>query len=107
MQHGATEGPKGYPPPEAVPWLVTWLNELGEQAPKDQNPEDLLATALQDENPLIRSLSAATLGQLGIASRASALYNALYDREETVRDTAHRSLGELQMQIGKALPMPV
>jgi HEAT repeat protein len=106
MQYAETGGVRSYPPLEAVPWLRSWLNDLGEDAPKDQNPDDLLVTGLAEGEPLVRRLAAETLGQLGIASKVNALYAALYDQDEVVRDTAHRALGELQMRIGQPLPAP-
>jgi HEAT repeat protein len=60
-----------------------------------------------DGEPEIRALAARALGQLGEVGSLKALYTALRDRQEEVRAAAHRSLGELEMQIGQALPAPV
>jgi hypothetical protein len=37
---------------------------------------------------------------------AKLLYNALRDRQEEVRAAAHRSLADLEMQLGQPFPAP-
>jgi HEAT repeat protein len=54
----------------------------------------------------VRTLAAATIGQLGEIRLAHQLYEALRDRDEQVRTTAHMGLGSLQAQSGLDLPAP-
>lgn len=97
---------RAYPTPEAVPWLIHWANSLGEALPQDADSGQLLELALQDNDSLYRSLAALTIGQLGLYRAIAPLYGALYDPEEVVRDAAFRGLADLQLQIGRPLPLP-
>lgn len=107
MQFRQNAGVKAYPKPDTIAWLRSWIESMGENAPQEESAEQLLVSALQDDEPLIRALSAGTLGQLGVTTAVGALYTALTDREEVVRDTAQRALADLQSQIGRALPAPL
>jgi HEAT repeat protein len=106
LQYGRDDGPMGYPPAEAMTWLAHWAAKHGEKLPPGDGANQVLLKALQEGEPEIRALSAAALAQLGLATTVRPLYVALRDRQAEVRVAAHRSLSELQMQIGEPLPAP-
>lgn len=107
IQYGRAESPTTpYPQAEAIPWLVAWAASRGETMPAGEGAQQMLLRALQEGEPPIRALAAENLGQLGLASMSKALYGALRDRQEDVRAAAHKSLADLQMQIGQPLPIP-
>jgi HEAT repeat protein len=93
--------PVQYPDIAELPWLEDWAKKQG----KDSTPDALLA-ALNAQEPATRGLSASTLGQYGALQHAPALYPLLRDRDEGVRGTAHRALGDLQLAVGQSLPLP-
>jgi HEAT repeat protein len=95
-----------YPQPNHIEWLGQWAAERGIQRDQEQDGYELLVEALQDEETMVRSLSAQVLGQLGAVDYAEALYEALRDRSEEVRAAAHRALTDLQVQLGVTLPTP-
>ncbi len=103
FEHG---GPLAYPPAKAIPWLLDWASRHGEGLPSVEVANQMLLKALQEGEPDEKMLSAATLGQLGLADMAKPLYTALCDRHAPLRDTAYRALGELQLQMGRAIPVP-
>jgi HEAT repeat protein len=96
-----------YPKPEEIPWLQTWATRRGEALRAGENAQQMLLQALQEGDAQIRALAANNLGQLGRADTIRALYAALRDGREEVRTVAHRSLADLQLQIGEPLPSPV
>lgn len=107
IQNRNSRGPKGYPPTEAIVWLNEWAAQRGENVSTGEEANDMLAKALQDNNPHIRTYAAADIGQLGVASMTPALYIALRDRQEEVRSAAYHALADLQSQIGEPFPAPV
>lgn len=107
IQYGRAESPTAaYPSPEAIAWLAEWAASRGETMPAGDGAQQMLLRALQEGDPPIRTLAALNLGQLGLANMSKALYSALRDRQDEVRAAAHKSLGELQLQIGQSLPTP-
>jgi HEAT repeat protein len=66
----------------------------------------VILNALHEGEPEVREMSARVLGQLGEVTSAKLLYNALRDRQEEVRSAAHRSLADLEMQLGESFPAP-
>ncbi|MCB9451325.1 MAG: HEAT repeat domain-containing protein [Anaerolineaceae bacterium] len=107
LQDTGSSGPRPYPAVEAIPWLQAWLGERGEILPSGEGANLALLRALQEGDEQIRLLSAAALGQLGLAANAKPLYSALRDRQPEVRDAAYRALAALQGQIGIPLPAVV
>lgn len=91
---------RGYPEPEAIPWLRDQLSG------GEVNPEQALIDTLTQAGPDLQSISALAMGQLGMANNIIDLYQALLYREPVVRDAAHRALAELQARIGQQLPAP-
>ncbi len=106
IQQEEQRGPRAYPPVEWVPWLGAWAASRGEDVPTGEAAWEMLLRALQEGEPQIRTLAAATIGHLGEIGLARQLYNALRDRDEEVRTAAHASLGLLQAQSGLNLPAP-
>lgn len=104
IQMDERRGPHAYPALETVPWLVDWAASRGERIPPGDGAHRVLASALQEGPPEIRTLSAAVIGQTGHLTLLKPLYSALRDRQEEVRTAAHRSLAEIEVQIGKPLP---
>lgn len=107
MQYGRNDGPRSYPPPEAIVWLNEWAAKRGDNISPDDNATDVLLKAMQEGESDIRSYATANVGQLGLETMAKPLYMVLRDKKSEIRDAAHRALAELQMQMGKALPAPV
>ncbi len=97
-------GPRNYPTPQELDWLSAWAAKRGEGIPSGEGGVQLLINALQEAEPDVRALSAQILGQTGQLGAAKALYNALRDRQEEVRSSAHRALSDLELQSGKPLP---
>lgn len=95
---------KAYPQPEAIPWLREWIAKQGEHAAP--TAEEAMIQALTDNSPLMQAVSALAIGQLGIVTAIGPLYQTLRNREELVRDAAHRAIANLQAHIGKPLPAP-
>lgn len=106
MHYQEGGGPVAYPETKAIPWLLTWASDHGQGVPSTEVANQLLLRALQEGEPEVRVLSAATLGQLGMADTAKPLYTALCDRNAALREAAYRALGELQLQMGSMLPSP-
>lgn len=96
----------GFPQPQALGWLAQWASARGENVPPGEGANQMLLKALQEGDPGIRKQSAGTLAQLGMAAMRP-LYAALRDKQEDVRTAAHRALAELEMQIGRPLPLPL
>lgn len=104
------QGAHAYPAPTAVPWLLEWAQEqiAAGNIPPDIEGVQLLSYALeQDTDPLVRELAAATAGQLSILETVRPIYNVLRDDDPAARNSAYRSLGDLQMKMGKTLPAPI
>ena len=106
QQHDG-RGPQGYPAAEAIPWLGAWVAERGENIPSGDAAYQVLFQALNDGDPLVRMMAARVIGQLGVFTAAKTLYAALRDRQEEVRAAAHRSLADLEMQLGQSFPAPI
>ncbi|MBZ0294431.1 MAG: HEAT repeat domain-containing protein [Anaerolineae bacterium] len=104
IQMDERRGPHTYPTLENVPWLVNWAATRGESVPAGDGANRVLASALQEGPPEIRTLSATMIGQTGQLPLAKPLYNSLRDRQEEVRTAAHRSLAEIEAQLGKSMP---
>jgi HEAT repeat protein len=107
MQYGRNDGPRSYPPPEAIIWLNEWAAKRGENISPDESAAQVLLKAMQEGESDIRGYATANMGQLGLATMAKPLYITLRDQKSEIRDIAHRALAELQMQMGKSLPAPV
>jgi HEAT repeat protein len=107
LQQGGNYAPQPYPPVEAISWLSEWAGKRGENIPPGEGANLVLLKALQEGDAAVKMLAAADLGQLGVASTTRSLYAALRDRQEEVREAAHRALADLELQIGKSLPAPV
>lgn len=106
LQYGGDRGVKGYPPPDALPWLAEWAAQRGENLPAGEGANQMLMRALQEGEPETRQLAAAVIGQMGLASVSKTLYAALRDRQADIRDTAYRALANLEFQMGRPLPVP-
>ncbi|MFN8451118.1 MAG: HEAT repeat domain-containing protein [Anaerolineae bacterium] len=98
---------EAYPKPENIVWLQSWAARQGENVPPGEAANQMLLRALTEGDAPIRTLAASNMGQLGMADTMRALYAALRDGREEVRSTAHKALGELQLQIGYPLPAPM
>ncbi len=107
MRYGTGNGPRGYPPPEAITWLNEWASKRQENIPPGEDASLILVKALQEGEDMVRALAARNAGQLGEVQMAKVLYNTLRDKKSDVRDAAHRSLADLQIQTGKLLPTPI
>jgi HEAT repeat protein len=110
MQFGdIAAGVRSYPPIESIPWLREWITSLGQEAGEaiDGDSSALLRKALEEGSPLIQSLSAANMGQLGLAAYTGLLYTTLRHRDSEVREAAHRALCNIQLQMGYPLPSPI
>lgn len=107
MRYGTGNGPHGYPPPEAITWLNEWAAKRQENIPPGEDAGLILVKALQEGEDTVRALAARNAGQLGEVQMAKVLYNTLRDKKSDVRDAAHRSLADLQIQTGKLLPTPI
>ena len=106
LQQEEARGPQSYPSPDAIAWLGDWAGARGENVPAGAGAVQVILNALHEGEPEIRELSARVLGQLGEVTSAKLLYNALRDRQEEVRTAAHRSLADLEMQLGQPFPAP-
>ncbi|HLV34106.1 MAG TPA: HEAT repeat domain-containing protein [Spirillospora sp.] len=106
LQERENRGPQGYPAADAIPWLGDWAGARGENVPAGEGAIQVVLNALQDGEPEVRELAARILGQLGHVTTARTLYAALRDRQEAVRSAAHRSLADLEMQLGESFPAP-
>lgn len=107
MRFGSGNGPHGYPPPEAITWLNEWAAKRQENIPPGEDANLILVKALQEGDDTVRALAARNVGQLGEVQMAKVLYNTLRDKKSDVRDAAHRSLADIQIQTGKLLPTPI
>jgi HEAT repeat protein len=96
-----------YPAIDQIQWLSEWAAEKGEKLPPGEGAKDMLLRALVEGDPGVRILAARNIGQLGQPLMIKPLYNALRDRQDSVRLAAHRALADFQMQLGKPLPAPV
>lgn len=108
MQYNEVSGgARAYPQVENIPWLRDWVNSLGENAiEENQTPEDLLLLALQDDDPIMQEMVIISIGQLGLMNFTETLYSALRHRDKSIREAAHRALGNLQYRMGQPLPSP-
>lgn len=107
LQYGRAITPTvSYPKPDSIAWLIEWAASRGETVPSGDAAQQVLLKALQEGEPNVRALAALNLGQLGLANTARALYNALRDRQEEVRAAAHEGLSEIQLKVGRPLPIP-
>ncbi len=103
------EGVQAYPDPIDAPWLHEWAEDEIQRGnlPHDIEGMPLFERALHNENdPLIRLLATVTLGQTGFYDKIDAVYQALQDNQEAIRDAAYRALGDFQQQLGEPLPSP-
>ncbi|HEX2907471.1 MAG TPA: HEAT repeat domain-containing protein [Phototrophicaceae bacterium] len=107
LQYGSDKGVKSYPPVDSLEWLDNWAAKRGENLPSGEGANQMLMRALQEGEPEVRQLAAASIGQLGLASIGKALYGAMRDRQPEIRDITYRALADLQSQIGQPLPTPV
>jgi HEAT repeat protein len=93
-----------YPTPDQIDWLKKWVSQKGEKLPQGDLAGQMLVRALVEGDAETRRLAAMNIGQLGMVNAMKTLYNALRDRQDEVRITAHRALAILQTQLGRALP---
>ncbi|MDQ7034128.1 MAG: HEAT repeat domain-containing protein [Anaerolineae bacterium] len=99
-----------YPDIEEAPWLHQWIQEQIEAGilSYDTPPNTFLDVAFtHEEDPFIRALAIATIGQLGLTNKIGGLYVGLSDRSEIIRDESYRALGEFQQRFGKPFPAPI
>jgi len=95
-----------YPLPEQIEWLNDWAARRGETMEPGDQALQLLVLALRDNEPLIRTLAATTLGQLGVLDALNVLYQSLLDGHALVRSASFEALADFQMQVGRPLPAP-
>ncbi len=107
LQQQEDRGAQAYPAVDSIPWLGDWAGARGENVPAGDGAVQVIMNALQEGAPEIRELAARSLGQLGEVSATRTLYGVLRDRQEEVRVAAHRSLADLETQMGEPLPAPV
>lgn len=100
------KGVQGYPQITALPWLREWSLSLEDESAAEANGIELLNMAMRESDPIIRYLATSNSGQLGIFENTVDIYNLLDDQEEGIRDTAYRALVDLQLRMGKRLPVP-
>src|SRR5690606_13852192 len=77
------------PDPQELAWLQAWTNAQGETIPAGDGALQMLVRALQDTDPDIRTLSAASLSAIGSVMTVKPLYAALRDRHDEVRGAAY------------------
>ncbi len=105
LQFGRPTSPTApYPTPDQIDWLKTWVSQKGEKLPQGDLASQMLIRALVEGDTETRKLAAINIGQLGMINAMKTLYNALRDRQDGVRISAHRALAILQMQLGRGLP---
>ncbi|TVR23036.1 MAG: HEAT repeat domain-containing protein [Anaerolineaceae bacterium] len=108
LQYGiAASGPRRYPQPEQIDWLKRWVDSVGDLASKRESGERLLRRALEEGPAEVQYLAVGNLGQLAAYGQMGTIYSALRHREYYVREAAYRALGDIQMQMGEALPTPI
>ncbi|MCC6612183.1 MAG: HEAT repeat domain-containing protein [Anaerolineae bacterium] len=95
-----------YPLPEQIEWLNEWAVRRGETMEPGEQAMQLLVLALRDNEPQIRALAAATLGQLGVLDSLKMLYQTLLDGHPAVRSASFEALADVQLQVGRSLPSP-
>ncbi len=96
--------PVGQPPADQLGWLVAWAAERGEGVPPGDAANEVLIRVLQEGEPPYRIAAAVALARLGHVPAVKPLYGSLRDKDPEVRDTAFRSLAELQLRMGTPLP---
>lgn len=97
-------GPQPYIEPSHFKWLEKWAAGRGEVIPEGQPGRQVLMRALQEGPQQIREEAARVLGYLAYAPAIKSLYNALGDREPTVRTAAFDALEDMSARYGKPLP---
>jgi len=104
------KGVDGYPEAALAPWLLEWAEEQIElgHLPHDIEGIEVLEHAFEQQDDLVvRLLAMTTIGQVGFYHMLDRAYQALYDRQELMRDAAYRALGDFQEKLGLSLPFPV
>ncbi len=105
LRKGVDHGPHGNTPAESITWLNKWAARRGTNVPPGEDALEVLQKALREGETDIRFFAASNLGELGATQMVSYLYGALQDRTDEVRAAAHRSLVDLELLMGKPLPI--
>lgn len=104
--HEAGKQIRAYPQVDTIPWLIEWINTLGQRA-AELTPDEALVQMVEKERGLMRAVATLAVAQLGMVRHVVPVYQALMDPEDGVRDVAHRALAQLESQLGHPLPAPV
>ena len=105
-QSQRNKGVQAYPQITTLPWLREWSLDLEDERAAEASGKELLNMAIREQDPVIRYLATSNSGQLGVYENMPDIYNLLNDPEDAIRDTAFRALVDLQMRMGKPLPLP-
>src|SRR5690606_13940728 len=101
---------KQYKDARDAPWFADWEHDQREYGliAYDAEPEDVVDFAFsQTDNPTIRWLMTGIFGQIGRYDKLEQIYQALEDRNDTIRDMAYRTLSIFQERLGQPIPAPI
>lgn len=104
MEQPERHGPMRHPEADSLEWLIAWAAKQGEGVPAGQNARQVLIRVLQEGDPATRAAAARTLANLGHIPALKPLYNALRDKDESVRSAVYESLNTFQTRLGENLP---
>jgi HEAT repeat protein/predicted ATPase len=107
MYEKGSRGVHQYPALDNIEWVQKWRERAVRDAIiRDESAEIPLVLAFlqQKYDPQIRLMTIVLAGQKGYLFAVDALYKALYDAEEAIRDAAYRSITELALGWGIGLP---
>jgi HEAT repeat protein len=104
-QSQRSKGIQAYPQITTLVWLRDWSIEQEDEALAEASGIELLNLAMRQPQSKLRELATTTSGQLGVYENIPDIYRLLNDQEDTIRDVAYRALGDLQLRMGKPLPL--
>ncbi len=93
-----------YPTLTRIEWLREFAQRHGIKG--ETAATDALNRMIGTADPVLQPVAVQAVGQLGMVDRAGVLYRALLDAQPVVRDTAHRSLADIELQYDAPLPAP-
>jgi HEAT repeat protein len=93
-----------YPDADALSWLQEWAAQKGDGVPAGPAARQVLIRVLQEGEPPMRVAAAQTLSGMGHFNALKPLYNALRDKDESVRAAVYGALLGLQTRTGTNLP---
>lgn len=104
-QSQRNKGIHAYPQITTLPWLRDWSEKQEDETVMEASGVELLTMALREPQTVTRFLATTATGQLGVYQSIPNLYQLLNDQEAVIRDTAYRALSDLQLRMGKPLPL--